>query len=530
MFNIYKLKRSYTVVFFFSLIFILSIFLVKDYGVSNDEYQERITGFTTLKYIGEKIIPKTTDKFQADKNIQDLHDYQQKVYGVVFNAPTAFLEIVLKIKEKKNQFLMRHYVNFLIYFIGLIFFFLVLEKRFKNWQIAIIGTLILFLSPRIFAHSFYNNRDIILLSLFIISFYFNIDFIEKRSLKSAILAAFFTAITIDTRIVGVIVLLNTSFVYFLNILKLKNFKQFSKIFYYLIFTFIFIIFFWPFLWENPLQNFLMAFKAMSNYFLEAENLYLGKYISNKELPWHYIFVWIGVTTPIFYLFLFLVGLIKFIVKLIKSFKTNFNHIQIEDIYSFNILFGSIFAIIIFNSTLYNGWRHLYFIYPFLVFFSLVGFKYLFEKKKLYQNYIYIIILVINFILTSHWIFKNHPFQYVYFNNLINKKNLQKKFDLDYWGLSYKQSIQYLLNNEKEEKLIVYNMTKYNKLFYHLFSFDKISRDRIIVSKNKDDAKFILTNYHNDKNEYKKNFFDNYELYHEIRVDGFPINSIYKRKN
>ncbi len=148
MLNNFKLNRNKIVLFFFTTIFILSMFLVKDYGVSNDEYQERITGFTTLKYIGEKIIPKTTKKVQGDKDIQDLDAYKEKVYGIIFNAPTAFLEIILKIKDKKNQFLMRHYVNFIIYFIGLIFFFLILEKRFNNWKLAIIGTLILFLSPK----------------------------------------------------------------------------------------------------------------------------------------------------------------------------------------------------------------------------------------------------------------------------------------------------------------------------------------------------------------------------------------------
>ena len=74
------------------------------------------------------------------------------------------------------------------------------------------------------------------------------------------------------------------------------------------------------------------------------------------------------------------------------------------------------------------------------------------------------------------------------------------------------------------------MTTYNKLFYHLLSFDKITRKRIIVSKKEKDARFILTNYHNDKNLYGQKFFEKYDLYFTIKVDGFPINSIFIRKN
>ena len=42
--------------------------------------------------------------------------------------------------------------------------------------------------------------------------------------------------------------------------------------------------------------------------------------------------------------------------------------------------------------------------------------------------------------------KDHPHQNVYFN-FIPGKNIQTKFELDYWGLSNKQALEYILKND-----------------------------------------------------------------------------------
>ena len=44
--------------------------------------------------------------------------------------------------------------------------------------------------------------------------------------------------------------------------------------------------------------------------------------------------------------------------------------------------------------------------------------------------------------------KDHPHQNVYFNFLAGK-NIQTKFELDYWGLSNKQALEYILKNDSK---------------------------------------------------------------------------------
>ena len=49
-----KYNSNLIIIFIFSLIFIIGIFSVDDYGVSSDENDQRHSGFIELNYIGKK--------------------------------------------------------------------------------------------------------------------------------------------------------------------------------------------------------------------------------------------------------------------------------------------------------------------------------------------------------------------------------------------------------------------------------------------------------------------------------------------
>ena len=68
-------------------------------------------------------------------------------------------------------------------------------------------------------------------------------------------------------------------------------------------------------------------------------------------------------------------------------------------------------------------------------------KIIFFKKKNYFLYILILILILP---TGIWMYKNHPFQYVYFNFLAGK-NFNEKFEMDYYGVSNKNALEYIID-------------------------------------------------------------------------------------
>ena len=85
--------------------------------------------------------------------------------------------------------------------------------------------------------------------------------------------------------------------------------------------------------------------------------------------------------------------------------------------------------------------------------------------------------------------KNHPHQNVYFNFLAGK-NIEKKFELDYWGLSNKQAYEYILKNDSDDKILIGTASS-----NHLRNSKKIltidERKRISISENNDAKLWIF---------------------------------------
>ena len=110
--------------------------------------------------------------------------------------------------------------------------------------------------------------------------------------------------------------------------------------------------------------------------------------------------------------------------------------------------------IFFGSISYDGWRHLYFIYPSFLLIAVLGLhlvKVLLLKRK--NNFLYILPIIL-IIPTLFWMYKNHPFQYVYFN-LLAGKNFNEKFEMDYFGVSNKNVLEYIIEKE-DKKVRIYN--------------------------------------------------------------------------
>jgi len=318
------------------------------------------------------------------------------------------------------------------------------------------------------------------------------------------------------------------FIFILQFLDEKNVK---KIFYEIIlFVFLvcfFTILFWPFLWSSPIENFLYTFNKLSNYIdCTCFTLYKGETLKVSEVPWDYSLNWMLITIPIQYLILFAIGFSITIFNNLNIFKIN-NIYKFIDVINFLIIIGTISAVILFSSTLYNGWRHLYFIYPCIIYFSILSIFFL--KKKLNSNFLKTIYLFvfISMIYTAGWMYKYHPYQYAYFNKFAGK-NIEEKFDVDYWGLSYKQSLEKLIKIDRTNRIKIFNSSSI-KMFYPLLSINEEDRSKFIIAEDLNDADYWITNYYIDKLIKKnKQELKNFKKIIDIKVDGYSINTVYKK--
>ncbi len=515
-------KNKIVVCLFFAAYLFIGISIFKDYGISWDEHVSRMNGIITIEYIV--------------KGDQRLFTYRDRYYGTVFETLLVAIERFLNLtKNPRAVFFMRHLVTFLLFYTGVFFFYLLCKHRFGSWKIGLLGSIFLILSPRIFAHSFYNSKDIPCLAMFIISMYTLIRYLDKKTLSRATFHALTCALLIDIRIVGIIVPFFTVIFLIVDLLliqieRIERKKIIVSFFAYMFLLIFFIVLFWPILWKSPIYHFIAAFREMSRYdIFPYPILYLGNYIEGTSLPWHYIPLWIVITTPVFYTFCFFIGCFVSIKLLLRN-PIQFYLSKRNDFIFLLWFFLPLVVVIGIRSVLYDGWRQMFFVYPAFLMLSMVGLTSLFEFIKLkfqglsYKiiNVTFIFIIAFSLISTTQFMVRYHPYQNLYFNKLAgrNMNEVKNNFELDYWGLSYRQALEYILRNDKSKIIKVFVANWPGKANFDILPSD--DRNRLMYVENPNEAKYFLSNYRWHKEEYPLK-----DEYYSIKIDGTKIMVVYK---
>ena len=532
-------KELYINIFFLIFLFI-GIVIYADYGISIDEDNTRIIGFLSLKNIFNFLPQDFTYKIdELIKSQRDAHEGFE-TSGVWFDLSMAFLELLFGIEESKNYYLLRHFSTFLVFFISVYIFYLILFKKYKSYFLAILGSLFLILSPRIFANSFFNNKDIVFMSFVIFTIYSGILLLERKNIKYSIFFSIISALMINLRILGIFIPIVFFLIYFINIFYEKNTtkKNIQPLLLSIFIIPIFIIFTNPNIWSDPINLLVINIKNLLDHNLGIYTFYLGQFISTSNPPWHYSIVWIFITTPLMYIFFFIVGVFTIFKDLFRRwlepqnnyfFRIFNNSAQQQDFIFLIIFLVPLFIAAYFGSISYDGWRHLYFIYPCFLLISISGIDFLRNIFNKNIKYLYILILLL-LIPTSLWMYKNHPHQYVYFNILAGK-NFNKNFEMDYFGISNKSILEYVVASEKDNvKVFNLSTTDLNLSKQILNEEDK---QKIQIVGNLDNADYITNNFRdwNGKTKpYKFKIPKNFLKIHEIVVDNVPINIVYKKIN
>ena len=188
--------------------------------------------------------------------------------------------------------------------------------------------------------------------------------------------------------------------------------------------------------------------------------------------------------------------------------------------------------IILKSTLYTGWRHLYFIYPFIILIGLNALKITYIKLDLKKSRnikkTFNIIISIFIIFNFYWLYKNHPFQNNYFNFFAGNKP-HNNFEVDYWGLSNKFVLEKILK-EDNRQLVTVSAISVTSLEPNFDILTKEQRNRIRYANDLTNSDYIINNdifIWGDKNKLEK-LSNNFDVYYELFVDDILITTIYKR--
>ena len=518
-----KILKEITVLIF--IIFLgTGLFIFDDYGVTVDEPMDRQTGLVNLKFILQDLFQRPIpDELLT---IPDLLYYEDKDYGVILQFPTILFEYFTNFRyDVSSIFKLRHLWTFLNFYISVIFFNLLLSQRFRNRLISLLGTFFLIISPRIFADAFYNIKDLMFLSWFIIGLFFLYRYIHHPTKGNSLILAIVIALAANTRIIGFILLFAACiYLVYAFLTKKINTKEFFVNGMLLVGVNILLwFFFFPASWAKPLDFLMQSLNHFSKNYYDGKELYLGKFEQSMHLPWHYLPVWIFISTPILYTILFFVG----IFFLIKHFRIN-GPDQIYDYVVLGIFTISFLLPICLHSTLYTGWRHFYFLYGPFLYLSIVGLSALLAIKNTILKSVVWGISIGSIIFNGAWMIRNHPYQMVYFNVLVRDK-APYNFERDYWGASSSECLRFIASQSDDLRIHVGNYDA--DLASAKFALNKFDRERIV-----DDffgyaayqMKYVVLNYTKIIGNEKKILF--YEPIYKIQVDGINIATVLERKD
>src|SRR5208337_2834994 len=299
---------------------------------------------------------------------------------------------------------------------------------------------------------------------------------------------------------------------------------------YIVATGTFVVVMWPYLWSRPLGHFVQAFKDMAHFRWGGELRYMGSFIHSTALPWHYTFTWIGITTPLFYLVLFVVGVFVTCRQIVtRGMKLWQDDAELQDIVFLVLCFGPIAAVILFHSVLYNGWRQLYFIYPAFLLLATKGWVAVWSIERSWTRYkiSLLVLTTISLVYTAMWMWKAHPLENLYFNVLAGK-NVRARYEMDYWGLSNRKALEYILEHDNSPVISVW-ADSVTPLAKSVFMLKPEDRRRISIEENKGIAYYVLTNYYGVKETDNAKFGREYELFYELKAGDEVVLSVFKWK-
>ena len=427
-----------------TLLFFMMPMLSFDYGITGDEEVQKIYGEKLLAY------------YETDGQDKSALEYQNLYYyGGLFDYSCAWIN---KHIGGIDVYDMRHLLNAFVGFLLMLFTGLVAKELSGSWRTAFFALLFIVLSPRIFGHSMNNPKDIPFAAAYVFTLLYIIRFIRQLphpSSKTVLMLIIGIAASINVRVGGILLIAYLGLFIAMTYLIKKdlrsqifNLKETGKVAVIGIFValagYLGGLLYWPYGAQKPFTNPFESLREMSNFSTSIRMLFDGEHLWSDELPWYYIPKWISISAPIF----MLLGLVLFLGFFFRKMNVN------ERLSLMFVAFTGIFPVayaIFKGSLLYDGMRHFLFVVPVLAVLAAWGWHHI-VKMKSPVNYVGSVALIILLALPAFWMFKNHPYQYIYFNELSGgPNNAYAKYETDYWMTSVKKMSAWLVANDDRIK-------------------------------------------------------------------------------
>ena len=437
---------------------VVGVVVLGDYGVTADEPYHRQTTATVADYtlgVSEEP-PRGHDRY----------------YGVAFEMPLLLLECALGLQDTRHIYLTRHLLMHLFFIAGGFVCGMLAYRMFGNRWIASLAILMFLLHPRLYAHSFFNVKDVPFATLLLIALYLAHRAFRRDTLGAFLLCGAVVGLTINVRVFGLMLLpmvlaMRAPDLWQAGKEERKRILITGAAFLAAALAAVYISH--PYYWENPLR-FVEGIRVLSQHPTTIKNLFMGDIYRSDELPWNFIPVWFAITAPPVTLLLGAIGCAAVCWQGITRPLAALRDREIR----FRILLLGCFvmpvmAVVALQSNIYNGWRHMYFLWTPFCLLAAVGLRTIANSNagkgvwkvgarlpgwvggggrlRMARRAFAYGAAGVGLITTATAMAALHPHQQVYFNTLADTDTpgeLAKRYDMDYWLLAHTQLMEYLL--------------------------------------------------------------------------------------
>ena len=487
-----------------AIVIVVGFAVHRDYGVPWDEPFQRGYGQLVSRYM-----------FSGnDALFRDPY----RVYGPAHELLLLGAETVFRARDSADVYAVRHLVNFLVFVVGLVFLYR-LGMAGQIGGAASVGVcLALVLSPPLFAHAFYNSKDLPFLACFTAGIYTLLQMLTRPRGGSVLAHALVSAWLMAIRITGVLIpALTVACAAYCLVRGARSdrVRLLVCVALYIVSTTVLTWAFWPTLWRDPVASFASALSTMSRYPWNNLVLYRGQLIPATDIPWHYALVWIAITTPLLYLAGFVAGLVIVVKRIIQQTGDPVSPANLFPLLLLAWLILPLASVIGLHSVMYDGWRHVFFIYPALLLIAAEGF--MAARGSRIASMVVAAVVVLGLLDIGRFMIQAHPQQQVFFNGIVGgPRGARFNYEMDYWGLSYRSGLEAIARADRDSAIPVFaadqpvGSSNAGALPY-------ADRSRFYFVESVDEAKYFLGTFRFRHEEYPYT-----TVVHKTEVAGAPI--------
>lgn len=450
-----RVARCLIALFFITLL-ALGIFTSADYGQPWDEPWEqdilRMNGNQYAYYLGFNGHMTLTSDMLAPKNGM-ISSSVERDHGECAYYPLLWLVADTSMPAMQRMVIWHAY-TWILFMAGVGALWFICRMLGLSRMISCIAALFLVLTPRMFAEGHYNNKDVVLMVLVLLTLWLSLRLMERPSANRSLWFSLAGAAAANTKIIGLFVWGLCALMVFIRLLASKQMNRrawfaagtalLSFMGFYMLLT--------PAMWNDPLGYIKYVIDSAAN-FTRWQNdvLFRGSILNlkNTELPRYYLPYMVLVTTPLWVLFFLAVGqgtaVARFVRRKPKLFQDNTTTALL--LCTMLWLVPLLYAVLG-QPTMYNGWRHFYFIYGPMLVLAAFGLdriaKALLAWRKPAIRTIAVGLLALCMGITGTQMTLSHAKQYSYYNELILGKLLPTYLELDYWNVSTLETLHALI--------------------------------------------------------------------------------------